>query len=90
MNAPNFFRLSHFIKMVQSELFNYCNLSFDQFLLHGNADKLNHAIQRIFYLCFDGSDYVLDVEMPNNIVQITIYCRCNGQIAFILSYSFDV
>lgn len=90
MNAPNFFRLSHFIKMVQSEMFNYGNLSFDQFVLHGNADKLRHAVYRAFYLCFDGSDYVLDIEMPNNLVEITIYNKLNGQIAFILSYSFDV
>lgn len=89
MNAPNFFRLSHFIKMVQSELFNYCNLSFDQFVLHGNADKLQHAVERIFYLCFDGSDYVLDVEMPNNIVNISIRDKNDGLSAFVLIYCFD-
>lgn len=89
MNAPNFFRLSHFIEMVQSELFNYCNLSFDHFILHGNADKLRHAVERIFCLCFDGSDYVLDVEMPNNVVRISLINKITGNVALVLIYCFD-
>lgn len=90
MNAPNFLRLSHFIKMIQPKLFSYCNLPFDQFVLYGNADKLRHAIERIFYLWFNGSDYVLVVVMPDNMVGVTIYDKSNGQTAFVLSYSFDV
>ena len=90
MNAPNFFRLLHFQKMLKDELFTYANCSFEDFKEMGKDRKFKDSMERIFWLCFDGSDYFMNLIIRNGSIDLSIINRTTGLDSFIFVYSFDV
>ena len=90
MNAPNFFRLHYFQKMLSDELFTYANCSFDDFVLYGKSRKFQDSIERIFWTCFDGSDYEMLLVIDANFIRIRINNKITNHFAFLYQYNFNV
>ena len=90
MTAPNFFRLLHFQQMLKDELFTYANCTFKDFILLGKDRKFKTSMERIFYVCFDGSGYFMNLVVLNGIIDLSIINRTTGFEAFKFVYSFNV
>ena len=90
MTAPNFFRLMHFQKMLKDELFTYANCTFKDFILMGKDRKFKDSMERIFWVCFDGSNYFMNLLVLNGVIDLAIINRSTGLEAFKFVYSFNV
>ena len=90
MDAPDFFRLMHFQKMLKDELFSYANCTFKDFILMGKDRKFKGSMERIFYVCFDGSDYYMHLLVLNGVIDLAIINRTTGLEAVKFVYSFNV
>ena len=73
MTTTNFFKLNHFAKQAVDLLFTNANCSYDDFLLHGNSELLEHAIKRIFYKHFEYTIYKLEFDVSGQRIAIVVY-----------------
>ena len=90
MTTPDFFRFLHFQKMLKHELFTYANCTFKDFILMGKDRKFKDSIERIFWDCFNGSNYFMNLLVLNGVIDLTILNRSTGLEAVKFVYSFNV